>query len=245
MENDERNMDMIDISSKNPDNIYRLDFNNQNFKNSPEFQRWKASMLNKFGRNAILYKCKADKILFYTRNEDYKNFPFCQSICPKCQNPICYHCQRYNNDGYGNGLCCLRRKIYCLFFQDGLRLIDPINPEHDYKPEFRKCIFFFLIPGANLLFFIATIHIQFFYKLSIKNYDLTENNGYIENYENRFKDNYTILQTLVVFDIGLSALLTFPFLIINIYFIIFMIIISLPFKLIPMKYYMGIAYGTF
>jgi len=33
-------------------------------------------MLNKFGRIAILYKCNADKILFYARNEDYKNFNF-------------------------------------------------------------------------------------------------------------------------------------------------------------------------
>ena len=65
MENDERNSSMTDISSIKTDNIYRLDYINQNFKNSPKFQRWKASMLNKFGRNAILYKCKADKILFY------------------------------------------------------------------------------------------------------------------------------------------------------------------------------------
>ena len=204
-------------------------------------------MLNKFGRNAILYKCKADKILFYARNEDYKEFPFYQSICPKCKNPICYHCHRFNVDSYGNGLCCIRRKIYCMFFQDGLRLIAPINPDYDYGSKFRKLIFFFLIPGLNLLFFIATIHIQFLYKLSIKNFDLTKNNGYIQNYEDRFKKkkNCKILKIVIVFDIGLSVLLTFSFLIINIYFIIFMIIISLPFKLIPMKYYMGIAYGTY
>ena len=244
MENDDKNTNMIGNSEFNSYNLFRIDYINQNYKNSAEFQRWKTSMLNKYGRNAILYKCNADKVLFYAKNEDYKNYPFCQSICPQCKNPICYHCHRFKEDHYGNGSCCIRRKIYCAFFQDGLRLINPTHIENDYPQSFRGALFYFLIPGYNLLFFIETIHIAFFYKLGIKNYELKKNNGYITDYENRINNNYTILQIVVVFDVGLSILLTFSFILLNIYFIIFMLIISLPFKLIPMKYYMGIAYGT-
>ena len=246
MENDEKNNYMIGNSELNLYNIFRLDYINQNYKHSADFQRWKTSMLNKFGRNAILYKCIADKILFYARNEDYKSYPFCQSICPSCKNPICYHCHRFKEDHYGNGSCCIRRKIYCIFFQDGLRLINPINIENDYPQSFRGALFYFLIPGYNLLFFIATIHIAFFYKLGIKNYELKKNNGYIIDYETKIKKNKNkiLLKIIVAFDIGLSFLLTFSLILLNLYFIIFMLIISLPFNLIPMKYYMGIAYGT-
>ena len=28
-------------------------------------------------------------------------------------------------DHYGNGMCCLSNKIYCFFFQDGFRFINP------------------------------------------------------------------------------------------------------------------------
>ena len=43
----------------------------------------------------------------------------------------------------------------------------------------------------------------------------------------------------------LCILLTIPLFIINIYIILFTFIISVPFKYIPLKYIVGIAYGSF
>ena len=227
------------IASILPDNAFKKEYASQNLSKNIEFRNWKNKMIQKYGRNAKLFKCNKDNILFYTSNEDCKSYPFYQSICPCCNNPICYYCHRYGRDSYGNGLCCLSRKFYCFFFQDGLALIN-----QDYDPDyFHKSLFYFLIPGINLLFFMATMHIQLFYKLSLKNDENYE--GYLRNYEDRYNKNYTTLQILVGIDIAFSVVLAFSYVLLNIYFIIIMLIISIPFKLFPMKYYIGIAYGSY
>ena len=128
---------------------------------------------------------------------------------------------------------------------DGLRLIAPLS-EKDYPPNFDETLKFFLIPGINLLFFMATMHISLFYKLSVKNDKNKKNdNGYLLNYELRYNKCYTTLQILVGIDIAFSIILTLPYVLLNLYFIVIILIISIPFKFYPMKYYMGIAYGTF
>ena len=243
MENDEKILNFNESNELKFNNTFKLDYLNQNLRRNADFQKWKNSMIEEYGRDAKLFTCKYEKLLFYTSNEDCKNYPFYQSICPSCKRPICYYCHRYGRDSYGNGTCCLRRKLYCFFFQDGLRLINPIDPENDYKPKLRKLLFYFFIPGLNLLLFMAEIHVALFYKLSLKN-DEDSGSGYLSNYEEHFKRNYIILQIIVGIDIAFSVVLTFSFILLNIYFIIFLTIISLPFKLYPMKYYMGIAYGT-
>ena len=226
-----------------PENAFQLEYAGQKLnEDNIVFRRWHDKMIEKFGRKAKLFKCIKDNIYFYASNEDCKSYPFYQSRCPCCNNPICYYCHRYNKDSYGNGLCCLSRKFYCFFFQDGLRLINPIAPDHDYPQDYDQSLTYFLIPGLNLLFFMATMHTELFYKLSLSN-DLGHN-GYLRNYEDRYKNNYTTLQILVGIDIAFSLVLTFCYLLLNIYFIIILLIISIPFKFYPMKYYMGIAYGT-
>ena len=67
---------------------------------------------------------------------------------------------------------------------------------------------------------------------------------YLLNYEDRYHKNYLTLQIFVVIDAAFSLILTISYLILNLLFILLLTIISLPFKLYPMKYYMGIAYGT-
>ena len=241
MENDEKILNFNESNELKFNNTFKLDYLNQNLRRNADFQKWKNSMIEEYGRDAKLFTCNYEKLLFYTSNEDCKNYPFYQSICPSCKRPICYYCHRYGRDSYGNGTCCLRRKIYCFFFQDGLRLINPIGAENDYKPKLKKSLFYFLIPGVNLLFFMAEMHIALFYKLAVKN---NEGSEYLSNYEDHIKRNYIILQITVGIDIAFSVVLTFSYILLNIYFIIFLTIISLPFKLYPMKYYMGIAYGT-
>ena len=244
MENDEKFTNFIERNESNLDNIFKLEFKDQNYKNNLKFISWRDSMIRKFGRNAKLFKCILDNILFYTTNKDCKNYPFYKSTCPCCNQEICFFCYRASSDSYGNGTCCLGRKIYCIFFQDGLRLINPVHPEKDYKPKFKNLLKFYFIPGVNLLFFMAQMHIQLFYKLALKN-DMPKTKGdYLLNYEDRYHKNYLTLQIFVVIDAAFSLILTISYLILNLLFILLLTIISLPFKLYPMKYYMGIAYGT-
>ena len=244
MEN-EHKIDNFCDNSEQPENVFRKEYESQNLNKSVEFKNWKNSMIEKYGRNAKLFNCIYDNIYFYTSNKECKTYPLYQSICPLCNNPICYFCHRYGSDSYGNGTCCVRRKIYCFFFMDGLRLIAPLS-EKDYPPNFDETLKFFLIPGINLLFFMATMHTSLFYKLSVKNYKNKKNdNGYLLNYELRYNKCYTTLQILVGIDIAFSIILTLSYVLLNLYFIVIILIISIPFKFYPMKYYMGIAYGTF
>ena len=165
---------------------------------------------------------------------------FCK--CPLCKNHICFFCHRSSTDSFGPGTCCLRRRIYCTFFQIGFDLINPIDREHYYGHDFHKALIFYFIPGINLLFFIAEIHVSLFYKLGLKNYKPKKYNKYIRNYELRYNKNYKTLQILVGIDIAFSIAITFSYILLNLYFIIILTIISLPFKLYPMKYYISIAY---
>ena len=223
-----------------PDNVFKTEYASQNInKNNIEFRNWQNKMIQKYGRDARLFRCIKDNIIFYTSNEDCKSNPFYQSICPCCNKPICYYCHRYRKDRYENGLCCLSRKLYYFFFKDGLRLINPVGEGTDFD----LYLFFFLIPGINLLFFMATMHTHLFYKLSLSNKKV--NNRFLITYYNHLKRNKMIFQILVGIDIAFSVVLTFSYVLLNIYFIIIMLIISIPFKFYPMKYLFGIGYSCY
>ena len=106
-------------------------------------------------------------------------------------------------------MLCKEESIYCFFFMDGLRLIAPLT-KNDYPPNFEETLKLFLIPGINLLFFMATIHISLFYKLSLKNdKNKKDDKGYLLNYEDRYNKCYTTLKILFGIDIAFSVILTF------------------------------------
>ena len=140
-----------EIKLKDP---FKLLNPNQNIKGNIEFLNWKNLYIKKIGNNIKLFKCIKDNILFFTTNSDCKNYPFYQSKCPICNNFMCYFCSRYAKDSYGNGCCCLIRRVYCLFFQDGVRLINPVDDNNDYIPDIEDCFKKFIVPGFNLLYFI-------------------------------------------------------------------------------------------
>ena len=117
MENDDKNEIFTEDKEFNLDNVFKLDYENQNYKDKQQFQNWQNSMFKKYGDNARLFKCVDDNILFYTSDEDCKNYPLFKSTCPCCKGDVCYYCHRSSKDSYGNGTCCLSRKFYCLFFK--------------------------------------------------------------------------------------------------------------------------------
>ena len=236
MENEKEN---YLIESILPDNAFKEEYASQNLSENREFRNWKNKMIQKYGKNAKLFECLKDNIIFYTSNEDFKSYPYYKSKCPCCKQFICYYCHSIWQDNiYGNGSCCLSRKINYMIFKDSLQLIDPYDKKIDCSKICKnKYLYFLLIPVLHLLFFIYTIHMQFLYGLNLKN-----NVNHCRYYEERYTDNGFTFEILIGIDIAFSIILTFSYFLLNLYFIIILLVISIPFKFYPMVYYMGMAF---
>ena len=240
MENDKINKELYDeeYDSSN-DSYYKPEFEGQTLNdNNVEFFKWKESMLLKYGKNAKLFKCLIDDIYFYTSDEDCKKYPIYQAECPKCLRNICFFCSRNIEDMFGeNGTCCLSRKIKCMFYQDCYRFINPVHIEEE-MPSYKKAFLGFIIPVLNLLTLITQIQGIYFYKLAMKNGEIK--NGKVERYYLHLK----IYDYVVFINIGIAFSLVIPLFIIYLYFVIFILLISIPFKFIPLKYILGTHYST-
>ena len=233
MENDDKEKKLYNFS-ENKDNIFTSEYKGQSIKNNINYKNWENSMLEKYGKDAKLFHCQEDDILYYVSNKECMEYPYYCTRCPKCNYFICYYCETMtNHDKAEFGKCCLKRRLYYSFHQDSQEYINPIGPFAKYAGRFSP--FFFLIPFVNLVYIIACISALLFYKLNLKYKD----DNY--EYEYRLKDKYAC--TFIVFFVlnGLFAIiLSIPYIIINIYFLLFLWLISLPFKLIPIKYLGGI-----
>ena len=239
-ENEMRFLDNIKVKNYDPNRIFKLDYKGQKIENNKMYDKWKQSMITKFGNDGKFIFCQKDDIYFYISHNDYINSSSYQSVCPLCSKPICYYCSRFISDVYyENGSCCLKRKIKYIFNHDIHTYINQTDRQKELYP-YQKFLKIFLIPFLSFLYFIARIHISFFYKLTMKNSQL-DDNGYLAIYKN----NLLYKNFFITLDIISSAFLTIPFIIINIYIIIIVLLISFPFKLIPLKYFLGIIYGTF
>ena len=90
MENDENIKDnnIIDNSELILKNGFKLDYVGQSLNNS-KFINWKADMYKKFGKDAKLFKCKNENILFYVSKKECESqlYP-CK--CPSYHESICY-----------------------------------------------------------------------------------------------------------------------------------------------------------
>ena len=242
MENDEYKENIIiGESEERFDNIFKLDYPGQKINRNVEFEKWKNVNSKKYGKNYRIFKCLLDNLLFITTNQECKSFPFYLSVCPKCKNPICYFCSRFKKYSFFNGDCCLRRRIYCMFFQDGLRLIKPYNEV--YITTFEKSFRIFIIPVYNLFYFLKELHGFLFYKLSLKNAK-PHSNGSLEIYENHIGgQGYFVLHLFAGINILFGITISIPFILLDIYSTIFILIISVPFKLYPLKYILGIFFN--
>ena len=129
-----------------------------------------------------------------------------------------------------------------MIFEDSLKLIKPLNNSH-YIPEFEYCFKLFITPYYNSLIFMKEMHCAFFYKLALKKALMNEN-GYLETYEAHIRRNgFFILQLFVGINMAFAIVLSFSFLLLNFYFVIFILLISLPFKLYPLKFILGIGFS--
>ena len=122
-----------------------------------------------------------------------------------------------------------------MLFQDGYSLIKP--ERYDDPDDYYSFLKIFFIPIVSFMSFVAYFSATFFYKLYLKNEGSTCESIFYKN------DNHgRFFLTEIVVNVGIAFVLSIPFLIIDIYFKILLLIISLPFKNYPLKYYFGILY---
>ena len=122
-----------------------------------------------------------------------------------------------------------------MFLQDGYSFIKP--EPYDDADAYYSFLKMFFIPIISFMYVIAYFSATYFYKLYMKNKGGTyESIFYIND------NNGRLFMTEIVINVGIAFTLSIPFLIIDIYFKILLLIISLPFKIYPLKYYLGILY---
>ena len=192
-------------------------------------------MIDEYGDNIKLYKCLKDNIIFYNKetfSSDYLN------KCPICKLYICYYCSISFNLGNPFGKCCIRRRINYILFEGG--------PENANNEDFiKKEDYLFFIPFINFLYFISGIFMSFFSQLlkhGTKKNEYENLLSYEQYLENKSKKIYLFLfSTIILFGITLMI----PFIILDIYIIIFLLFISIPFKFYPIKYIFAILVVSF
>ena len=241
MENDEYKYEINTINSRelNLDNIFKIDYASQKLDNNIEFQKWKKSMLIKYGKDAKLFRCIEDNILFYITYKDCRKKPSFGGKCPICKNQICLFCS-YNFKGKyeWENKCCIKRNIYKLIFYDGLRYIFEID-KNDTSYEENIVIFEFF-PGISLFEFIGKIFCILYLDLPIKK-SLRNNRKYDTYRDEIERGNFYLI--IMIMLIAINIILCIPFLIYNIFSLILIVIISIPFKFYPLKFFHGLIYG--
>ena len=239
MENNQED-ENLDLEGKyeSIENYLTCEYSNQELNdNNIIFRKWKNSMQKIYGKNGKVFRCKKDSIYFYVADYDFKKYPIYQSQCPKCFQQICYYCSVYAKDSFGeNGTCCLKRKIKCMFYQDCYRYIKPIYEEENLL-SLKTAFKIFIIPIISLLNLITQIQGIFYYKLKYKK---GNTDWKFEEYFQHSK----FYGYIVLINVGIAFSLVVPLFLIHIYFIIFLLLISIPFKFIPLKYFLGMHYAT-
>ena len=236
MENDENIKDnnIIDNSELILKNGFQLDYAGQSLNNS-KFINWKIDMFKKYGKDAKLFKCKNENILFYVSKKECESQLYtCK--CPSCHESICYFCLKSMNEDY-YGKCCIKGRTCYLILKSGFKFIETKYDfyENDYKEI--RCLF--LIPFLNLLILIAVFSSFLFYRMN----DHSKENGYQYMYEDRLKegDGY-MLFIIIGINKAIALMLGICFTILFTYVIIIFFLISIIFKEYPSRYIIGVFY---
>ena len=160
-----KKMENVLIEDSSLNEYFKPEHDTQNLENNPLFIKWKQSIIKSKGKDAKFLKCKYDNIIFACTKKSLKEPPIYLSKCPVCKYNICYYCSFFATDSYRNGLCCVKRRITCMFLQDGFRYINPIVGVYDDHLNFFEAFKIFIVPVLSFLWFITEIQISFFYKL--------------------------------------------------------------------------------
>ena len=213
------------------ENIFKIDYINQNLDNNTKYKKWNNLMLSKYGKNSKILRCIKDNIIFYAKYEDAISSPCYKIECPICKCLICHFCSYCDDSKDIYFICCFKKGFYGLFCYYGLRYIKKIDKNKDIQnlsDDYE--ILISLIPGFNFFAIYTIIVFQIFFNLSYKDK---------ETYRDKFEKN-SYKTFFYYIDISTAILLIIPLILLNIYFILFLLLISILFKLYPFKYYLGI-----
>ena len=167
--------------------IFQIDYKNQNLHNNIQFQKWKQSILKKYGNDVKFFKCTKDRILFFSSNIECKKYPFYKSNCPLCHLSICYFCSKLRDNKYREyGECCLFIRIIYMFLKDGFKYINPVGDDRNYihPNEGNWTLKLHFIPILNIFIIIGEINYSFYFKLYKKDSEIDSTNDYYISYEN-------------------------------------------------------------
>ena len=226
--NDLININDNDISNKS---FFKLEYKEQELNlDNMEYKNWQKTQIDILGDDIIIYKCKKDNILFYDSSYNTKKNSY-ECKCPKCQLRICCFCNIALKPEDFNTNCCIKRKIKSIFFKSSKIFLSrnkSLACEH----------FFFLIPFFSLIYFITGIQNSLFISLLKIDFNLIEDE--LINYEKYYIDkNMNVYWTIIVFITLFDFFIMIPFVILDLYITIVLLIISIPFKKPPIKYVLG------
>ena len=239
MENEliESNLSKNNLSSS--DDVFKLDYENQKTENNAHFDNWQNKMIKKYGNDAKLFKCIYDNLYFYVSYNDCKSMPYYLRKCPECQHKICYFCSRDIENQRENGNCCIPRKLYYILFEDSSYFFT--EGEKRLK-DFYAEIAIFIFPIIYFIYFVGVISACFYYRLYM-------NHKLFLKYKNKYNKVLTyeyhlkrkgIFFIFIGINVASVISLSFCYIILDVYFKIFIFLISFLSKLYPMKCYMGI-----
>ena len=213
-------------------NFLKLLYPNQNYKISLEYKQWKKSIEEKFGKNenGIEIFCKIDNIVIYNENvNDIIKCPICRKTLY-----ICKYCNKVQKKKTTK--CCFRAQIKD-FIIENKTIYKYINNQENQIKEFYEIFRINFIPfcflSHTVLFFMALFYLELENEEGENYGDLLDKKSYI----------YRIPLYILLIGYVLSMIIAFSIF----FYILFLIIviISLPFKLYPIKIIIGFYYSIF
>ena len=159
MENDENGLKLnISDTNNSPSsiNIFKPDYNSQNYENNIKFIKWKKLIVEKYGPKSQFYTCSYDNIIFCPIL-DNENINYLTSPCSICKNDICFFCKKNFKRDYTN--CCLRQ-IFHYMHEEGIRHL--ISEQDEIQKYEKNLFYYFLIPCINYIFLIFFFTIFYF-----------------------------------------------------------------------------------
>lgn len=233
MEND-INTEIMITSNDKIDCIYKLKYPYEKVDNNVNYQKWKRLMIEKYGKDAKLFRCIDDKIIFCTTYIHCVQKPSFKGKCPICEKYICLFCFNNYKENREWVQCCLRRALNKAFFYYSLRYIK--NYDKDlYLDEINFIIF---IPGINFMCLFIKIIDVLYLDLPIQK-SLIDNSG--ELYSNRlWIEKKGIFVIVIGLLLAFSIILSIIFFFYNTFLIFIIVFISMPFNSYPIKYYYGL-----
>lgn len=204
MENERKELMLNNFNN----NIFNIDYENQNVENNCNFNKWKESINYKYNGKGNIYKCPFEKHYFYGEEKEYR------IVCPSCNKEICNYCLLPIFEDW-NAKCCTKRKLL-IMHNNGTtfsNLQDRQRQHGDfYDEEVEEIIFF--IPGISLIFLVGIFFNAFFYKIVRKYYDKEKFSITYEDHLREVDERYWVINIAIN---GItSIIMVIPFFIFNI-----------------------------